>query len=75
MSQERQAPYKASIRKSFQKALANKGVANEILAAIMEMQAQMDVLLAKLDLDVGVADTDYESTISSGEEWDVDSER
>ena len=73
------APNRASVRKVLRSALANKGVADELLAAILGMTAQFDALLAKLDADTGVADRDYVATLGAGsagdESFDPDADR
>jgi hypothetical protein len=70
------APTKASFRKVLRSALANKGVADELIDAITGLMASYDALLAKLDLDTGVADEDYASTLSVADvSIDPDAER
>jgi hypothetical protein len=59
--------HKASLRRIVQSSLANKKAADEILEALAEIQAQMNALLAKLDADAGVTDTDYEATLAVDE--------
>jgi len=67
MSQVRQAPHKASLRQVMRKSLANKGVADELIEIILEIQIQMNALLTKLDADTGVAEVDYYSDLALSE--------
>lgn len=55
---------KAKLRAILRSSLANKRAADEVLNAIMELQSQMNALLAKLDVDTGVASTNYAATLS-----------
>ena len=62
-----QSQHKASLRRVLRSAMANRKGADEILEAILELQAQMNTLLAKLDADAGVTDTDFESSLAVDE--------
>ncbi len=73
MPQTRNSPYKASIRTSFRRMLRNKGIADELIDLMVELQVQMNATLAKLDADTGVADTNYSD--SAVEELDPDAQR
>lgn len=57
--------HKAKLRAILRSSLASKRGADELLNAVIELQAQMNALLAKLDADTGVTDTDYESTLAT----------
>lgn len=59
------AQNKAKLRAILRSGLANKKRADELLDAVLEMQSKMDQLLAKLDADTGVTDTDYVATVGS----------
>jgi len=52
--------HKQSIRKTMQKALAHKGLANLLLEALVDLQSQMNQCLTKLDADNAASlDVDY----------------
>ena len=55
---------KAKLRAILRSSLANKRADDEVLNAIMELQSQMNALLAKLDADAGVTDVNYAATLS-----------
>lgn len=50
---------KASLRKKVRSALASKDAANEVLEAITTLQGTLNQILAKMDSDTGISDTDY----------------
>ena len=56
--------HRAKLRAILRSSLASKRGADELLDAVIELQAQMNALLAKLDADAGVTDVDYESTLA-----------
>ncbi len=58
------SPNKSTLRRIWRSAFANRRAADKSVDAIAEMQSQMNALLAKLDLDAGVGDTDYEATLA-----------
>jgi hypothetical protein len=64
MIQDGNGQHRAKLRAILRSALASKRGANELLDAVLELQAQHNALLAKLDADVGVTDTDYEATLA-----------
>ena len=57
-------PYREGLRKNLEVALANRKNADELLDALVELQASYNALLAKLDADAGVTDVDYESSLA-----------
>lgn len=58
------APYKASMRRSFQRALAARGLANELLDSMVELQVSYNALLLKLDAEAGtLAGTNYSALL------------
>lgn len=64
MIQDGNGQYRAKLRVILRSALASKRGANELLDAIIELQAQHNALLAKLDVDTGVNSTNYASTLA-----------
>ena len=56
--------HKASLRDILKSALASKRGANELMDAVVALQATMNALLDKLDADTGVTDTDYVATLA-----------
>jgi hypothetical protein len=58
---------KASLRKKVRSALAHKDAADQILEAILEVQATLNELMIKLDADTGVQATDYEAQLAVDE--------
>ena len=57
------AQNKAKLRAILRSSLANKKKADELADAVIELQNQMNALMAKLDSDTGVADTDYAANL------------
>ena len=55
---------KAKLRTILRSSLASKRAADELLNAVIELQAQMNALLAKLDADAGVTGINYEETLA-----------
>ena len=51
--------HKATARKVLEKAMANRRSAQEILALMDALIDAMQAMAAKMDLDTGIADTDY----------------
>jgi hypothetical protein len=64
MIQDGNGQNKASLRAILISSLASKRAGREVYDAIAEMQAAMNALLAKLDADAGVTDTDYEALLA-----------
>lgn len=56
--------HRAKLRAILRSALASKRGANELLDAVIELQAQHNALLAKLDLDAGVTDANYNALLA-----------
>lgn len=56
-------PHRQGLRRVLEVALAHRKSADELMDAVVEIQAAMNALLAKLDADGGVTDTDYSSTL------------
>ena len=54
-----------------QDARTTMAVLNNLSAAILELQDNFNALLAKLDDDATVTDTDYEATLAAAEEADT----
>ena len=57
------AQNKAKLRAILRSSLANKSKADELLDAVIELQTKFDALLAKLDSDTGVTDTNYNALL------------
>lgn len=53
-----------NIRKTLNEAIIDPDVADAILDAITDLQTSVNELNKKLDSDVGVSDTDFESSLS-----------
>lgn len=64
MIQDGNGQYRAKLRAILRSALASKRGANELLDAVLELQAQHNALLAKLDADGALNDSDYEATLA-----------
>jgi hypothetical protein len=64
MIQEGQGQYRANLRAILRSALASKRGANELLDAIIELQAQHNALLAKMDADGALNDSDYAALLA-----------
>ena len=62
--QGEQGSYRAGLRRNLEVALANRKNADDLLDSIVELQSSYNALLAKLDGDAGVTDTDYESSLA-----------
>jgi len=58
---------KASLRRKVRSALADVKSADDLLEAIVLLQSTLNDLLAKMDNDAGVADTDYVSSLGVSE--------
>ena len=61
--QGEKGPYREGLRRTLEVSLANRKAADDLLDAIVELQSCYNALLAKLDADAGVVDTDYESSL------------
>lgn len=64
MIQDGNGQNKASLRSILISSLASKRAGGEVYDAIAELQSQLNALLAKLDVDTGVASTNYASTLA-----------
>jgi predicted DNA-binding ribbon-helix-helix protein len=64
--------HKASLRKSFQKAISHKNLANKILDDVLGIQTQLNAALDKIDADdTGSMDTDYANLVVTASEYDA----
>jgi hypothetical protein len=75
MIQDGNGQYRAKLRVILRSALASKRGANELLDAIIELQAQHNALLAKLNADIGVTDTNYVALLAVTPIEDYESSR
>lgn len=66
MIQDGNGQYRAKLRTILRSALASKRGANELLDAVLELQAQHNALLVKLDADSADTggDSDYEALLA-----------
>ncbi len=64
MAANSDSPNKSTIRRIWRSVFANRKAADQGLDSVVELQAQMNALLAKLDLDAGVSDINYESSLA-----------
>ena len=62
--QNENGPNKTSLRRRLEVALADRRTADVVLDAITALEVSYNALLAKMDADVGITDTDYESTLA-----------
>ncbi len=64
--------HKASLRKSFQKAIRHKNLANKILDDVLGVQTQLNAALDKIDADnTASMDTDYVNLAVTASEYDA----
>lgn len=59
-----QGPNKATLRQILRSALASKRAGNDLTDAVIGLQNAMNALLAKMDADTGVTDTNYTATLA-----------
>ena len=64
--------HKASLRKSFQKAIRHKNLANKILEDVLGVQTQLNLALDKIDADnTASMDVDYSGLAVTASEYDA----